>query len=160
MTINQLTNKFEEIYQGSPWHGASLLSMLNSVPEAHFSTPVNPGRKSISDLLEHIVAWRQFAIEKLKDNGRFDIPINSEADWPEPRPVGDPKEYYLNMLSESQQALLLLLKEKSDAWLKEKTPNKTYNNGFLIQGIVEHDLYHSGQIGIFNALLKAQNSSN
>lgn len=154
MTIEQLTQKSQEIYDGSPWHGASLISLLSSIPSEHFTKMVTPGKKSMAHLLEHMLAWRQLAIEVLKGNKEFDVPINSERDWPVPKPVGDAKAYYLSKLDESQESLLSLLKTKDDNWLREQTPKKPYKNQFLIQGIVEHDLYHSGQIGIFNSLLK------
>ncbi|WP_420582739.1 DinB family protein [Reichenbachiella sp.] len=154
MTIEQLTQKFQEIYDGSPWHGASLMTLLSSIPAEHFTKIVTPGKKSMAHLLEHMLAWRQLAIEVLKGNKEYDVPINSDKDWPIPKPVGDAKVHYLSKLSESQESLLSLLKTKNDDWLQEQTPNRSYNNAYLIQGIVEHDLYHSGQIGIFNSLLK------
>ncbi|MEO9805759.1 MAG: DinB family protein [Reichenbachiella sp.] len=160
MTVDQLIHKLEEIYGGNPWHGASMTGLLSSVPNEHFSLPVSPGEKTISHILEHIIAWRQFAIEKLKENQSFDIPLNTEADWPKPQSSSNPKQYYLDRLNQSQRELLSLLKTKDDTWLNEDTHNKSYKNNYLIQGIVEHDLYHSGQIGIFNSLLVAQNNSN
>lgn len=155
MTIKQLTQKLQEIYKGSPWHGASLTTQLSNIPAEHYTKGVGASQKSIAHLLEHMLAWRQLAIEVLKGNKTCDITLNSKMDWPEPKPVGQPKAYYLSKLEESQEELLALLKSKEGSWLKEQTPNKTYQNEFLLQGIVEHDLYHSGQIGIFNSLLKA-----
>lgn len=154
MTIEQLTQKFNEIYQGSPWHGSSLKGQLSDIPTGRYTGVVGPSKKSIAHLLEHMLAWRQMAIEILKGNKAYDITLNSTMDWPEPNPEGDPKVYYLSKLEESQKELLTLLGTKSEDWLKEQTPNKNYQNQFLLQGIVEHDLYHSGQIGIFNSLLK------
>ena len=155
MTISELTQKFEEIYSGQPWHGASILELLSSIPSDRFTKVVDPGKKSIAHLLEHLLSWRQLGIEVMKENKEFKIPINSELDWPTPNPKGDPKSYYLSRLEESQSEILALLKTKNEDWLDEQTPNKSYKNAFLMQGIVEHDLYHSGQIGIFNSLLNA-----
>lgn len=154
MTIQQLAEKLKEIYDGNPWHGASLVALLSDIPTEHFTRSVAPGKKSIAHLLEHILAWRRLVIEVLNGNKGYDVPINSERDWPEPKPEGDSKSYYQSKLETSQQELLLLLNDKADDWLQEQTPNRSYKNAFLIQGIVEHDLYHSGQIGIFNSLLK------
>ncbi|MEO9965309.1 MAG: DinB family protein [Reichenbachiella sp.] len=160
MTIDQLIGKFEELYKGNPWHGASMLDLLGSVPSEHFNKAVEPTSKSVAHLIEHLLAWRQFAVKKMKGDRDFDIELSSVMDWPLPNPVGDVKAYYLAELEKSQADILMLLRSKSDEWLMEPTPNKKYNNAFLMQGILEHDLYHSGQIGIFNALLKAQNNSN
>ena len=153
MTIQQLSQKFEEIYLGTPWHGSSLVELLSNIPEDHYITVVAPGKKSIAHLLEHILAWRQLGIEALKGNRDFKIQLNTEEDWPKPKPMGETKNYYLSALEKSQKEILKLLSEKEDRWLEETTPNKNYKNEYLMQGIVEHDLYHSGQIGIFNSLL-------
>lgn len=155
MTISELTQKFEEIYSGQPWHGASTLELLSSIPSDRFTKVVAPGQKSIAHLLEHLLSWRQLGIEVMKENKEYKIPINSEVDWPTPNPKGDPKSYYLSRIEDSQREILALLKTKNEGWLDEQTPNKSYKNAYLMQGIVEHDLYHSGQIGIFNSLLNA-----
>lgn len=153
MTTSQLIQKFEEIFNGNPWHGASTYDLLSSIPADRFTQIVAPGKKSIAHVLEHLLSWRQLGIEVMKGNQDFKIPINSDMDWPTPQPKGDPKAYYLSRFEESQTEILSLLKTKNEEWLDEQTPNKEYNNAYLMQGIVEHDLYHSGQVGIFNSLL-------
>lgn len=159
MTKTELLQKLEQVFQGDPWHGSSISRQLSSIDAENYVEVVRPGKKTIAHLLEHILAWKLFAIEKLKNNASFTIEINSETDWPTPNYEGDPKSYYLNRMNEVHRELVSLLEQKSDEWLSEQTPNKPYSNAYLIQGIVEHDLYHAGQIGIFNALLNAQKSS-
>ena len=153
MTIDELIQKFEEIYNGKPWHGTSVRSLIVGIDERHFNAPVSPKKKTIAHLLEHMLAWRGFAIEKLKGNESFDIPMNSESDWPEPIERHDYKIYYLDLLDTTQKELLELIKSKNNDWLSEQTLNKSYQNDFLLQGVIEHDIYHSGQIGIFHSLL-------
>lgn len=156
MEITAIISKLADIYQGKPWHGQSTRSLLETIPETYYLMPVGPGNKSIAHLLEHMIAWQQFAIEKLKNNQGFDIAINTAADWPPPSPIGDPKQHYLNKLDQAQRELGALLKTKDDKWLEERTSNKSYTNKFLVEGIWEHDLYHSGQIALFHAQLKAR----
>lgn len=159
MIKSDLINKLEQIFQGDPWHGASTLKLLSAIASENYLVAVPPGNKTIAHLLEHILAWKQLAIEKIKRNETFDIEINSIEDWPNPEPKGDPKQYYVNKMQQVHQELVSALEAMDEAWFDEKTINKTYDNRYLIQGIVEHDLYHSGQIGIFNSLLLAQKSS-
>lgn len=159
MTKDELIHKLAEIYNGTPWHGAPLVDLLKAIPSEHFALPVTPGEKTISHILEHMLVWRQYAIDKTNGHSDCEIELGSERDWPIPEPTGDRKEYYLDRLATSQRELIQQLESKEEHWFEELTPGKSYKNNYLIQGIPEHDLYHSGQIGIFNALLKSQNSS-
>ena len=46
------------------------------------------------------------------------------------------------------------LKKKDDAFLKEIVDYRKYNFRFLINGMIEHNIYHLGQIAYLNKILK------
>jgi len=51
-------------------------------------------------------------------------------------------------LIQNQKELIGLLDAKTDDFLQTQTPGHTYDFQFLIEGIVQHDIYHQGQIGV------------
>jgi hypothetical protein len=69
------------------------------------------------------------------------------------------KTEYNNTLSE----LIRLLKEKDDTFFKEQYYDtdfkEYYNYRFVINGILHHDIYHLGQLGIIIKYLKRNNKS-
>jgi hypothetical protein len=59
------------------------------------------------------------------------------------------KEAFYN----SRFELIHLLEDRDDAYLETKFLDAEYNFHYLIEGIIQHDLYHLGQIGITIKLL-------
>jgi hypothetical protein len=47
------------------------------------------------------------------------------------------------------------LKKKEDAFLEEKVDYRNYNFRFLLNGLVQHDIYHLGQIAYVGKMLAA-----
>ena len=47
----------------------------------------------------------------------------------------------------------LLTQKKDDAFLSEIVPNRKYNFRFLLNGLVQHNIYHLGQVAYLKKLL-------
>ena len=149
--IQGLVKRLENSYQGTPWYGNALLPALKKISSERAKTQVKPGAKSIAALLRHMVAWRQFLIAHLQGDNTFDIELNGAMDWP---PVdGLTWEELVEELEVSQTTILHLLSQQTDSWLKEMVGNRTYNNRFLVEGVIQHDIYHLGQINLLNNLV-------
>ncbi len=105
---------------------------------------------SVAEQLAHIIAWRNFAVQKLTGNDHFNIEDNSPAEWPEPtdwNTLG--KEYEI-----CHQNLSDAIKDFPVEQLNSKVPGRNYSFIYLIKGIVEHDYYHFGQINSLLAAIK------
>jgi hypothetical protein len=55
-------------------------------------------------------------------------------------------------LTLSHDELIKELETKEDSFLQEIVPGAEYNFNTLLNGIIHHDLYHSGQIAIIKKL--------
>lgn len=59
---------------------------------------------------------------------------------------------------ESLNDIIELLRNKNDAFLEEQYEDQDYkglyNYSFLINGLLHHDIYHLGQLGIVIKLIK------
>ncbi|MCJ7466791.1 MAG: DinB family protein [Maribacter sp.] len=113
------------------------------------------GTKSIAVLLGHMIRWRIFVIKKLKGDEVFAIQIDGPSDWPEIR-IGTAKEWddLLGELKETQNTLLRILSLQTDELLERKVPGENFSFRFLLEGIIQHDLYHLGQIALLNSQYK------
>ena len=58
-----------------------------------------------------------------------------------------------NALYNSRIELIELFANRDDTYLENKFLDTEYNFHYLIEGIIQHDLYHLGQIGITIKLL-------
>ncbi len=150
--IEGLIKRLEIVYQGAPWYGNNILSSLQKLEADQVNTRVATGKKSIAEILRHIVAWRQFLLEHLKGNDTYRIELNSEIDWPPVANLSWPE--LLEELDNSQQEIIAKLKTKEDLWLKEivKVGQHEFNFRFLVEGVIQHDIYHLGQINLLKTL--------
>lgn len=155
--LSYYTEQFQNLYNGSPWYGDSLRQKLDTVSaDEAFSIPA-PGAHSVAQLVAHVLVWRRLLVERIKGNNDFQIHVNSSRDWP-PAGLLEAKgwEALLAELDANQTELLALLRTGDDALLERPLPDGKHAMRLLLDGILQHDVYHIGQIGIALALLRHQ----
>ncbi len=158
MEIKDFIKSYQELFSGETWYGNSILKSLEDVPLEFWNEKPRNTKNTIAEIVCHIIDWRYFVIEKLKENASFDIMLNSKADWRENVSVRttEEKENLFLELKKSQETLIGLVKEKDILWLEEKTPGKAYCNKYMLEGVLQHDVYHLGQINLINSQLKTE----
>ena len=105
-----------------------------------------------AEIVAHLTAWRRDALLKI-ETGRGRLRDSDGENWP---PVAQLRErgweQLLREFDESLEALLALLQQRDDAFLSETYYDQDYGGEFeyayLICGLLHHDLYHLGQLGI------------
>jgi uncharacterized damage-inducible protein DinB len=126
------------------------MALLEEVPWDKAAAKPLPNAHSIWELVLHITAWADICTRRI--NGEAVAPTNAE-DWPNP---GIPSEQAwraaLETLAGTQLTLADLIETLSDKELEATTPGKEYNNYFLLHGLVQHNLYHAGQIALLKKL--------
>ncbi|WP_430908822.1 DinB family protein [Maribacter sp. 2-571] len=159
MAISQLIDTATEYFEGTPWLGDSLMLKLNRIDFRVVNATFPNSQNSIARIVKHILNWRLFMIAKLEGDNLFDIEMNTDQDWT-PITIKTEAEWndLLHQLTETQSRLLeILQKQEKDSFLENKTLGREYSLGYLINGVIQHDTYHSGQIGLLYAYLKNQN---
>lgn len=148
MHLQHILQQLENVYNGEPWYGESVLAKLRAISaETAFARPA--GLHSVAELVGHMIAWRTAAIEWLHGHTGFRIELNSTTDWPPYEALQSVGWAELQrQLAETQRQLVSLLQTKTDAILTQTAEPKSYTFQFLLEGIVQHDIYHLGQIGL------------
>jgi len=139
---------------GDAWHGPALLELLEDVDAATAAAKPLPDAHSIWELVMHIAAWdeagsRRLNGEKTQPTGVANFPIvpnPTEAAW----------RRTITHLKRTHDALVRTVASLADTRLRERVPGKKYDFYFMLHGIVQHELYHAGQIAI---LKKAQTTA-
>ena len=150
--INHIIDQLHIIQDGRPWVGSSYARKLRGIEDEQVFVRPIAEMHSIAEIISHLSFWRKEAILKIKtgDGGKTD---DCEENWltnEELKPKGWAaiKSEYDNSLLE----LIDLLKEKDDTFLDETYYDNdfkgTYTYRFLIDGVLHHDVYHLGQLGI------------
>ena len=99
-----------------------------------------------------MLQWRRECVLRFK--GRKTELMNSPDDWKdntELRMFGWTN--LKNALYASRIELIELFTNQDDSFLETKFLETEYNFHYLIEGIIQHDLYHLGQIGVTIKLL-------
>ena len=103
-----------------------------------------------------MVSWRRFAIEKLKGNAEFQIPLEGKENFDKERHYTKAEyQELVKTFQQCQEELISLIESREgDEWLNEIVPGSKYKMRYLLQGIVHHDIYHAGQIALLHASVK------
>jgi uncharacterized damage-inducible protein DinB len=144
MSAQTIAQRLEVIYQGEPWFGESLQTKLKTVSEENaFKQPVN-NKHSIAEILSHMDYWhKRFALEV---QGKTPAEFSEAENWPA---VGDLKKRgWKNLQASFDKAHHELIGSLQKANGKLSADLITNLNG-----MVDHDVYHLGQIGIVKSLV-------
>ncbi len=150
LLIERVIKQLSDFYNGNSWVTDNLEKKVFSLTSSEAEKKVEGQSHSVAQLVAHITAWRNFVVQKLIGNSDYDIEDNSTADWPEAIDwVSTRKEF-----EACHQNLLEAIKNFPGSQWNEKVPGRNYSFIYLINGIVEHDYYHYGQIGSVLAAVK------
>lgn len=153
-TVQLLISKLQNNFDGMPWYGDALLPRLKEVNYLKVNISIAYAN-SIARLLKHLVNWRIFIIKKLEGDTDYDIVLNDCNDWTEIH-IHSELEWnaLIAELETSQNKIIELLQTKNDAFMQTIVPNRTYTFQHMIEGIIQHDIYHFGQITFLDKLIK------
>ncbi len=151
----RLADQIRRAYEGEAWHGDSVLELLAGVNAATAAAHPIKNAHSIWELVLHIAAW-DAAVTKRTGGGA--VSLSDEQNFP---PANDPSEAAwreaVEYAKHAHDELVKAVAAFPDSRLREHVPGKTesyYDFFYMFSGIVQHELYHAGQI----ALLKKAGS--
>lgn len=151
--VENIIVQLGDIQNGKTWYGDNLENKIEPISETlAFERPI-PGVHSVAELISHIWVWRMHAI-KLLQGQKSNLNVESPENWrsnEELKKIGWKR--LKADLGESQAELIAFLTDKDDTFLENNEYKPNHNFKYLIEGIVHHDLYHLGQIGITIKLL-------
>lgn len=156
--IEYIIQQLKEIRAGKPWMGNSIADKLNDLDETLvFQRPLE-NLHSVAEIISHLTFWRREALLKIK-TGQGSKTDDDPENWLsndilQLKGWDNIKKEYDDTLSE----LIALLEDKEDVFLSQTYYDTDYKGdypySFLINGMLHHDVYHLGQLGIVIKLLE------
>lgn len=151
--IQSIIRRMENVNNGEPWFGRAVFAILDEVDAAKAFEKPSGTPHSLIDLLYHMITWAGFTLKRLEKDMVNDLKAAEDLDW---RKI-DPKQHSwkkgLREFKSIHKKIAALLKKKDDAFLKEIVDYRKYNYRFLLNGMIEHNIYHLGQIAYLNKML-------
>ncbi len=148
MTLVEIKTQFERIFDGDPWYGLSLMAILRKVNPEGLNQKAASGH-SLGQIWEHLLAWRSIVIKRMQGDMESQLVVDSEEDW-KPEPVFSEADYsrLLAETAASQAEILRLLSIISEEQMDAQLPNRNFALREMVEGLIQHDLYHIGQIAL------------
>ena len=148
--VRRIAEMLHNTYSGAAWHGPSVREVLGQIsPEKAFRETEKIHR--ICELVQHVTAWRIFALRRI--SGDADYEVSEQENWMKiKRQDGNAWNEILDRLHNSQQDLLRALETIADEKLDDMVDKKGYTYYTLLHGLIQHDLYHLGEIALLARL--------
>lgn len=144
--VERIQDQLERAFTGEAWHGPSLLELLADVKAPQAAAHPIVGAHSIWELVLHIAAWDQAVAGRL-DGSRG--AVSAEANFPA---VNDSSEASwqnaIETLKQNHRELMNAMSRAEASRFDAPVVEGMSSVYVHMQGAVQHDLYHAGQIAI------------
>lgn len=148
----QLQKLLDDLYNGSPWIDVNFTDTLNEITAKEAATKPFPHFNSIWEIVNHVISWRETLLKRIQgeeiespeDNYFSYIPDRTESAWEKT------KEHF----KASQQQWTKALKKMKKKDLDEMDIAGKYSVFDLVNGIIQHDAYHLGQIRLLRKMVQ------
>ena len=104
-------------------------------------------------MLYHILTWAEFTLKRIEKDSIQDMAAFEKMDWREIDPAVHNWKKGLTEFKSVNEKMIPLLDKKGDEFLKEIVDYRKYNFRFLLNGYIQHNIYHLGQIVYVKKLL-------
>ncbi len=144
--LARIEDQLRRASEGDAWHGPALRELLADLtPEQAAARPI-AGAHTIWELVLHIVAWQEIARRRLQGEV---VHVTPAEDWPPPEGA-DARAWSaaLDSLERSTRRIREAIVALPEARLGDLPPGTQTTIYGLLHGVIQHDLYHAGQIAI------------
>jgi len=147
----RIADAYRAVTLKDAWYGPPLADLLTQISPEFASRPPIPGAHSISALLQHLLLWN----ERVRNTSathpfpRWD----PEREWAEP-PI--PWNELLARWNQSRDLLEERLRNFPAEDLAKQVPGRDYPYEVMFEGIVQHTIWHGGQIAMISSMLRSQ----
>ncbi|HWX55894.1 MAG TPA: DinB family protein [Verrucomicrobiae bacterium] len=145
----RVSDQLRRAFVGDPWHGDPLQKLLAGITARQASARPVASAHTIWELVLHIELWTRVALEATQG-----VPMpklyGTEKDWPTAADTSAAAwAAATDRLFETAEQLARAMEAFGDERLQEAVPGRQkYDFYYLFHGIVQHSLYHAGQIAL------------
>jgi uncharacterized damage-inducible protein DinB len=142
----RIADQLRRAFGGAAWHGDSLFEILDGVTAAQAAARPIKNAHSIWEIVLHVAAWDGAVHRRL---GGAALKLSDEQNFP---PVtGTSESAWRRTLAQVRQVhdeLVAAVSALPDSRLGERVPGEKHDVYQKLHGVVQHELYHAGQIAL------------
>jgi len=154
--IKIYADQLRQNYEGGSWQGETFIAKLQDIDaETAFLQPY-PGIHSVAEIVWHCCYWRNVLINALDGDYAYRERTLQELNFLSLEAVR--QKGWNTLLSELEHTQTVILEKlgsfRDRDLLREYKPGHTFD--YLVTGIIQHDIYHLGQIGLVKKIVKSE----
>lgn len=151
--MQSVIRNLQNVNSGEPWFGRSVYALLEEIDPAIVYKKPNNNSHSLIELLYHMITWAGFTLKRIEGDKENDLSVAEKLDWREIKPAIHTWEKGLKEFKKIHKDIIALLEKKDDEFLKQVVDFRKYNFRFLLNGLIQHNIYHAGQVAYIHKLL-------
>ena len=151
--MQSIIHNLQQVNNGEPWFGRPVYAILDEVDASKVYIKPNNTEHSLIELLYHMLTWAEFTLKRIEKDSIQDMAAFEKMDWREIDPAVHNWKKGLIEFKSVNEKIIQLLDKKNDEFLKEIVDYRKYNFRFLLNGYIQHNIYHLGQIAYVKKLL-------
>lgn len=148
--IASYIKQFNEVFNGNPWVDETFSKKLDALTQGQAFAQAPGNNHSIAEVVSHLIVWREEVLRRLNGNtAASNITDESPENWRDIDVLREKgwKELY-EKFKHSHHTIIHFLQFKTDDYLDELLGKSNHTMEYYITGLLQHDLYHLGQIGL------------
>jgi hypothetical protein len=150
MESSRIADQLRRSIHGEAWHGPSVMELLVDVNWQQAAAKPVASAHTIWEIVLHITAWAGAVRRRV--NGEA-VQLTATEDWPG---IGvanaEASRSVVEGLVNSQALLAERIETLTDEDLTATVAGEDYTVYFLLHGLVQHNLYHAGQIALLKKM--------
>ena len=148
-----IIKSFESTLSAQPWFGRAVYEILQEVDEAKANIKPNGSDHSMIVLLWHMNTWAEFVLGSLENKTVDEMKAIEANDWREIDPKVHTWKKGMEHLKATHSKIIEILNKKEDSFLSEIVPTRKFNYRFMLNGLVQQNIYHLGQVAYVKKML-------
>jgi uncharacterized damage-inducible protein DinB len=145
----RIGDQLRRAFYGGAWHGDSLFEILKGVTAAQAARRPIKIAHSIWELVLHIAAWDAAVRKRMTGVA---VKLSKAKNFPLVTDTGEAAwKRTLAQVRAVHDELVAAVESMPESQLSEQVPGKKgahYNFYYMLHGVVQHELYHAGQIAL------------
>ena len=152
--IERILDQLNRAWGGPSWTGVAIRPLLDDLTEDQSRAHPVPNAHSIIELVAHMSTWMDAVAHRLVGDVRE---LTTEEDWRDVTQLPWPAA--IDELENAHSRLSDVIARLTVDDLDKNVAGRKYNVYVMLHGVIQHNLYHSGQIAILKKALLSQNST-
>jgi len=151
--VARILDQYDRAMNGDAWHGDPVWKILDGISAEQAAWRVSPPIHTIWELVSHMMFWETEVLRRMSS-----LPARSSEDLNFPAMPNVSAENWTATLSEfrrSNSDFRSALAKLSDWQLQQPMPGREKSIYVELHGVIQHHLYHAGQIAILSRIFAA-----